>query len=169
LHKLGERDEARRQLQQAVEEGRDISAADSARTQLRVDLVDYHKALADALLDQGASAGAKENYEKAAAMAESLVAATPSDLRLRYKLADTYSSLGHYHATLAARLRTPSSERAAHWQEARDWLQKSLAVWDGWSAHGVSSAFNTTKREQVTRAVAQCEANLIKLSANPHR
>jgi serine/threonine protein kinase/predicted negative regulator of RcsB-dependent stress response len=169
LHKLGELDEARRQLQQAVEEGRNISAADPARTQLRVDLVDYHKALADALLDQGASAGAKENYEKAAAMAESLVAATPSDLRLRYKLADTYSSLGHYHATLAARLRTPSSERAVHWQEARDWLQKSLAVWDGWSAHGVSSAFNTTKREQVARAVAQCEANLTKLSATPHR
>jgi serine/threonine protein kinase len=169
LHKLGELDEARRQLQQAVEEGRNISAADPARTQLRVDLVDYHKALADALLDQGASAGAKENYEKAAAMAESLVAATPSDLRLRYKLADTYSSLGHYHATLAARLRTPSSERAVHWQEARDWLQKSLAVWDGWSAHGVSSAFNTTKREQVARAVAQCEENLTKLSANQHR
>jgi len=53
--------------------------------------------------------------------------------------------------------------------ESRDRLKKSLAVWDGWSAHDLSSAFNNTKRRQTARAVAQCEAALGKLSANPDR
>ena len=53
--------------------------------------------------------------------------------------------------------------------EAGGWLKKSLAVWNGWSAHGVSSAFNTTKHKQAARAIAQCEAALAKISANPDR
>ncbi len=169
LHRLGERDEARRQLQQATEAQQAICAADPTRTQFRVDLLDSHNALAAALIDQGDLAGAKENYEKAVALAENLMLATPSDLRIRYKLADTYSNFGHYHTTLATRLRTSSSEHIAHWQEARGWLNKSLGVWDGWGAHGVSSIFNISRREQVAHSLAQCEAALAKLSVSPQR
>src|SRR5262249_33425878 len=101
-------------------------------------------------------------------LAESLMTAKSSDLRLRYVLADNYSALGRYHTTLATRLRTPS-ERIDHWQEARNWLNKSLSMWDDWGAHGASSVFNTSRREQVARALAQCDAALAKLSANPRR
>jgi len=169
LHKLGERDEARRQLQQAVEEQQAISAADPARAEFRADLLEFHQALAAALRDQGAWAGAKENYEKAVVLAERLMQAAPSDLRLRYRLADVYSSFGHYYITLARRPHAPYSERFAHWQAARDWLHKALGVWDGWNAHGVSSVFNTSRREQVAHALTQCEAALAKLTANPPR
>jgi len=63
---------------------------------------------------------------------------------------------------------TALPQRFANWRLTRDWAQKSLAVWDGWEMHGgVSSVFNTTRREHVACALAQCDAALSLLTVSP--
>jgi len=86
---------------------------------------------------------------------------------VRWRLADSYTGLSRYHATRAAA--APPAERLNHWREARNWAQQSLSLWEGWSRHAPSTGFDTRRREQAARAVAECEAALAKLGAGQPR
>ncbi|MCI0392653.1 MAG: protein kinase, partial [Acidobacteria bacterium] len=169
LRRLGERHSALEHARQSFEIVESLAAKDPTNAPLQTDLYHSLMALAESQLSLNDHDAALEDYHRALVIAENSATAHPANIYLRWHLADAYSGLGQFHAILAAHSRTPSAERIAHWQAARDWLNKSLSVWDGWSAHGVSSVFNITKREQVARALARCEAALDKLSANPHR
>jgi hypothetical protein len=110
---------------------------------------------------------ALENYRRAMAIAET--AAHPTDMYARWRLADAYSSIGQYHITFASHPSASSADRLARLREARVWLSKSPEVWDGWSRRGVSSVFNTSRRERAARALAQCDATINRLTALPAR
>jgi len=169
LRRLGDRQGALEQVRQSLEILQPLAAKDPTDGELQNDLHAAFTALADTLLNAGDRAGALEHYRQALTLAETSAAAKPADLYAQWRLADSYASLGQYHATLAAAPKAPLTERIASWREARAWRQKSLAVWDGWGQHAVSSVFNTTRREQAARALAQCEAALTKLGTTPER
>ncbi|MGE0129913.1 MAG: protein kinase [Blastocatellales bacterium] len=169
LRKMGDMQGALQQLRQSLEITQALAARRPANEELQADLREVLLALGETLLAAGDHAGALEHYQRARAIAEPAANAHPADLYLRWRLADAYSGLGRFHATLAAHPRTPSAQRGARWQEARDWLNKSLAVWDGWGAHAVSSVFNTTRRDQAARALANYETQIAKLSNQSHR
>jgi hypothetical protein len=71
--------------------------------------------------------------------------------------------LNRYHAARA--IAAPPAERLNHWREARHYAQQSLSLWEGWSQHATSTSFDTRRREQAARALAECDATLAKLGA----
>jgi len=87
-----------------------------------------------------------------------------ADLYVRWRLADSYSGLSRYHASRA--VASTAAERLDHWREARQYAQKSLRLWEGWSRNAASTSFDRLRREQATSAVAACDAALSKLSAD---
>src|SRR5262249_9186541 len=125
-------------------------------------------AQADAMLDAGDSVSALDHYSQALSVAETLSGAAKSDVYARWRLADSYAGLAKLHESLAANPKATPIERVAHQGEACSWRRKALEVWDSWNQYGVSSGFNTAKREQAAQALAQCEAALAKFSASAH-
>jgi hypothetical protein len=115
----------------------------------------------------GNSGAAMEHSRQALALAEQEALACSTSLYARWRLADSYSSLGKLYEALAAAPKTAPEQSRSHRSEACAWRQKALEVWDSWTQHGVSSVFNTTKREQAARSLAQCETALARLNAAP--
>ena len=44
-----------------------------------------------------------------------------------------------------------------HWQEARNWYQKSLDIWQDLRNHGTLTKPDTDKPDEVTREIAQLD------------
>ena len=169
LRRLGDRSGARHHLRQSAEQLQLLLAGRPAHAGLQLDSHWTGLAQAELLLDDGHRAEALTEYRAALALASKITADRPHDLLWQWRLAESHASLGQYYTTLAAHPRTPSAQRLAHWREARLSLSQALAVWDGWGTYGVSSVFNTTRRERAARALAQCDAALSQLTALPAR
>jgi non-specific serine/threonine protein kinase/serine/threonine-protein kinase len=133
LRKLGMRSEALQQARQALERRLSVAA---------------HLAVGDAELDLGNRPAALEHYRLALAMAEKQVAAVPRDMVLRDQLGRAYQRLGNYHET------------ANDLRAARDWYEKALDVWRGWTKYGISSPYNVRREREAARMIARCEARL---------
>lgn len=65
-----------------------------------------------------------EGYQKALAISEELVAADPENTNRSVTLANIYRGLGEYFELLGK-----NEKRVEDWREAKNWHQKSLAVW----------------------------------------
>jgi hypothetical protein len=120
-------------------------------------------------LTQESGGAAMEYSRQALALAEQEASARSTNLYARWRLADSYSSLGKLYEATASSPKTSPELRRAHFSEACAWRRKALEVWDSWNQYGVSSNFNTARREQAARALAHCDTALTKLSANSHR
>jgi len=163
LERMGDRQGAHQHLRQALETFEKLAARDPADVKMHAELQATLNALGDFALRAGDTADAQEHYRRAVAIGEAAVAATPSYLYSQWRLADSYLRFGQLHAKLATGSGRPKAERAANQREACAWHQKTLALWDRWSQQAVSSPFNTSRRDQAARALAQCEAALTAL------
>jgi tetratricopeptide (TPR) repeat protein len=160
LRRRGDRQGALESLRQSLKTLQVMSDQSPANAEVHAGRHAALLGLGETLLEMGNHPAAQQHYRQAIAQAEASSSVQPPDLRALWRLADSYSGFGRFHATLAAKPKTPAAQRADAWREARAWYQKSLDAWDGWGRHGVSSVFNTTKREQVARDLARCEAAL---------
>ncbi|NOT62496.1 MAG: serine/threonine protein kinase [Acidobacteria bacterium] len=158
LLRLGRRAEALQNLRLALAVGRDLWQRDAANTRNRASLHAVVLALAVAELQTGDHDNALTHFREALTLAETPPVESSSDLAVRWRLADSYAGLSRYHSTRAAA--TTNAERSNHWREARRFAQQSLALWEGWSKHAPSTAFDTRRREEATRAVASCDLAL---------
>lgn len=158
LRNLGDRHGAIQHLRQSLDMRQQAPAAYAANPELQALKHAALRALGGLLLDTGDTAGALDHNRQALAIAEAASDSISTDLYARWRLADSYSSLGDYHARLAANPRNTPEQRLGDWREARSWYEKSLVLWDEWTRHAVSSVFNTTRREQAARAVERCDA-----------
>lgn len=156
-------------LREALEELQKLSAEKPSNAELQSDLHATLIALADALIETGERAEALDRDNQSLALAEKMAASNQADLYAQWRLANSYSGLGRHYASLASAPTSRLAERIGNWKQARDWRQKALGVWDEWSRRAVSSAFNSTRREQAARAVAQCQTMLEKLAATAQR
>jgi eukaryotic-like serine/threonine-protein kinase len=156
----GDHREALRHLRQSLQALQDWSAAHSTNFLVEADLHATLNGIAAVLLDTGDLAGAGEHCRLALATADADVAAHPMDARAIWRLADSYTSFGRLHAALASRPALAPTEKVEAWREALSWHQKAFDVWDGWSRHSLSTAFNITKRDAAARAIARCDAVL---------
>jgi tetratricopeptide (TPR) repeat protein len=125
--------------------------------------------LAELLQEMGDAAAAMEYGRQALALAEQEARVLSTSLYARWRLADSYASLGRLYETMAAAPKTSPEQRHAHRREACMWRRKALEIWDSWNQYGVSSVFNATKREQAARELTQCDATLVRLNAAPQR
>jgi serine/threonine protein kinase len=165
LRKLNNRDDALQNLREALEISRQLSAQYSSNPQAQTSLHAALLALADALAETGEHSAALPHYREALRLAEGGAAKARSDVYARWRLADSYAGLGKLYEAMAADAKALAEQRRTHRDEACLWRRKALEVWDGWTQYGVSSVFNTTKREQAAQALSRCEAASIAFRA----
>jgi eukaryotic-like serine/threonine-protein kinase len=163
LRRLGDRQGALQNLLQSLQIWRELSSRDSANSKMRANLHATLLALAETALESGDHNGALEYYRQALTMAETPPVEQSADLYARWRLADSYAGLSRYYAARA--VASPAAERLNNWREARQYAQKSLSLWEGWSRHAASTSFDRGRREQAERAVAACDAALAKPTA----
>lgn len=168
LERMGDRQNARENLNQALDILKRLAAQDEANVRIQADLYMTLQALGDFDLRTGNLSLAEEYYLQALALTE-LESANNSSVYAMWRLADAYSGLGRYWAAKAVGERAKTDERISCWQRARAWREKSLKVWNEWPTHAVSSVFDITRREQAARALAECDSALAKLNASSGR
>ena len=71
-----------------------------------------------------------------------------------------YLHLGAAHAALAGSTDLAASQRREHWRVARDFFQRSLAIWRDMQQRGILTADNVPKLNEMVREVAECDAAL---------
>ncbi len=159
----GDRQAAVQNLQQA----RQMLAAASPQSMARigVPIHTFYISIGGLMLEMGDATGALEYYRMALPMALEAVSKNASHLGLQQSLADCYEGLGKHQITLASVQEMIVEKRIEAWREARDLYLKSLSVWREWPKRGVSSPFNLSRTEQATRAIAECDAAINRLSA----
>jgi tetratricopeptide (TPR) repeat protein len=163
----GDREDSRQNLQQARQALLNASPTEMAR--IGMDIHSLYIGVGESLLEMGDVPGAMEYYQKALTLAEEAVAKQPAQIHRWRDLADCYEGLGKHSVKLATAPGLTAETRISAWRTARDWFQKSLALWRSWSQNGASSPFNLNRAEQAARALAQCEAALARLNAEPRR
>jgi tetratricopeptide (TPR) repeat protein len=163
--KLGDHRNALNTMRASLGKVRALMAKRPGNVALQGDLYDALMASSNLLLETGAREEASNQLRQAVALAEELAKARPSDLYWQWRLADACSALGRYHGSLGSDSRRAAQARLASLGEARAWQQKALDVWDNWSRQAVSSVFNTTRRQDAVRALAQSDAALASLKA----
>ena len=161
--KLGDRQGALKDLRQAQTIWQTLMTRDPANLDGSAGQHATLLALAELLQEIGDDGAALEHGRLALALAEKEAKTQSTSLYARWRLADSYSSLGGLYEAMASK--ASSEQRRSHRAEACAWRRKALEVWDSWDQYGVSSVFNTAKREKAARSLAQCEAALAKLRA----
>jgi tetratricopeptide (TPR) repeat protein len=162
LQRLGDRQTAQQNLRQSLGIWELLVKRDSANQKTQGDMHTTLLALADSRLESGDHTEALELYQRALKIAENPPVEQSADVYVRWRLADSYSGLSRYHSSLAAT--TPADERQSHWREARQYSEKSLRLWEGWSLKAKSSSFDQLRRDQAARAVEACDVALAKTS-----
>jgi len=160
LQRLGDRQGALQNLQQARQVWQELWDRDTSNLKTRAELHATLLLLAEALLKSGDHNGSLEQYRQALTLAETPSVEQSADLYVRWRLADSFAGLSHYYATRAKA--ASAAERHALWQEARQYAQQSLALWEGWAQHAASSNFDRHRREQAIQTLATCDAALAK-------
>src|SRR5580700_10431216 len=90
--------------------------------EVRVNLGDFFRRHSQ--LDRAA-----ENYSRAAAIVEPLLAAHPDQQEPRYPVAGAYFGMGEIAALRAGRPSQSRNEQRAKWNEANSWYQRSADAW----------------------------------------
>jgi tetratricopeptide (TPR) repeat protein len=112
----------------------------------RQQLVRGYNQMGALLLHAGDTAGAIEYHRRALALAEDLMASSPSNVLSKRDLADTYEGLGK------------SIERQDR-REAQSWYRKSLDIWNSWPGFAASSRMDVARRKQAEQAVARLDGS----------
>jgi len=122
---------------------------------------DHHGA---ALLKLGKTEDAQKEFDQSLALIEPLFRANSDNQEVRYALAQTYTRQGSVAVKLAEQTRAPA-EKLAHWQAAREWLQKSLNIWSKVSnpARMSTSGLEVMLPGEVSRRLAECDAQIASL------
>ena len=68
--------------------------------------------------------------------------------------------LARTYAALAGTKNVPTTEQREHWRSARDMYARSLEIWQDMQKHSILTGEYTAKPEEVTRAIAKCDAAL---------
>ena len=84
------------------------------------------------------------------AVTEDFLRQAPANLYLQRYRADTQEALGRYYLALAAR-------RPELRVEARNWFQKSLALWQDWTARNLAIPYAARRQRQAAAYLASCD------------
>jgi hypothetical protein len=85
--------------------------------------------------------GALEHYLAGLAVTEEFLRRAPANLYFQRYRADTQEALGRYYLALAAR-------RPELRVEAHTWFQKSLALWQDWTARNLATPYAARRQRQ---------------------
>jgi serine/threonine protein kinase/tetratricopeptide (TPR) repeat protein len=160
LQRLGEAEAAKGDKQAALNDyGKALALREAAMTstadnpRAREDLSSLYADLGTARVDLGDYTGATEAGSKAVALAEEISAQARNGTKTRVSLAFRYADLGKIYLA-AAQAQKNRNLRS----RARDYLGRSLAIWQELRDKGLLAATNARQLDEVSRQIAKCEA-----------
>jgi hypothetical protein len=109
-----------------------------------------HRDIGNVLQASDDEKGALEHYLAGLAVTEDFLRRAPANLYFRRYRADTQEALGRYYLALAAR-------RPELRMEARNWFQKSLALWQDWTARNLAIPYAARRQRQAAAYLASCD------------
>lgn len=146
-----------------------LTLADSAARQeptslkVRQALSLYHYRLGDCFKQLNNTAEAVEHLQRAVALRESLAAEPGANVTAQLDPAFAYILLAELSAMRATDETTPRAVRLAHWQTARQWSEKSLALFLKLRDKGLLPAKHAAKPGELAQQLAESERALAKL------
>ena len=150
LYRLGKNQEALQKLALALETIKSLSHREPDDLSLIDDTCRTHRHIGNVLLASRNQKGAEENYRQALAASEELIRRGPSSLYFQRQHADCLEALGKYYLSLA-------TGRPKLKPEARTWFQKSLALWQDWTARKLATPYAARRQKQAAAYVASCD------------
>src|SRR5262249_12674703 len=105
-------------------------------------------------------ASALDAYHQSTAIFESLAAADPKDTNLQVNLASYSQGFGEFYLEWASIDQASPTVRQNRLQEARQWLQRSRAIWLALKQRTPADVRNQRELERNTAKLAECEAAL---------
>ena len=146
----------------------DLAAKNAADAELQMRKAWAYYRLSDVQTLSGEIEHAIENAEHAQSILEPLTSANPNNSTAAKYLAVVYSQSGKCYASQATAHNISHSQRTDYWHEARDWYQKSLAIWQELKSKGKLSGVDEKKPDEVTDEIQKCDEVLTKLPARSH-
>jgi tetratricopeptide (TPR) repeat protein len=166
--RLGEADAANHDLKSALENYRKALAireatltADSSNARARDDVSSIYADIGNVLSALSDHAGAVAAFVKAVPLAEEVSAQSPTNMRLRARLALRYLEAGK---SCEQNARPGAADAQTHYRQAKDYLGKSLSIWQDLRSRGTLSPTDSNKPEEVIKEIAKCDAALAKIS-----
>jgi eukaryotic-like serine/threonine-protein kinase len=150
LHKLGKNREALQKLTTGLETMKSLAGAEHDALSLADAVARIHRDIGNVLLTGDDEKGALEHYLAGLAITEEFLRRAPANLYFQRYRADTQEALGRYYLALAAR-------RPELRVEARTWFQKSLALWQGWTARNLAIPYAARRQRQATAYLASSD------------
>jgi len=151
---------ALKHFRQAAEIDEKMAAADPKDVSPRRHLVGDYSRIGKALWVLGDLSGCLSAHTKSQVLAESNRASDPQDVEAESDLAEVYYNLARYHAGIAAKPATSSSQRRSSLQLAIPWYEKSLKVWNEMRAHGTLSGDDILKPDKLAEELAKLRTSL---------
>jgi eukaryotic-like serine/threonine-protein kinase len=135
-------------------------------TAMQADLALIHAEIGSSLAKLGKPGQAAEDFQRALGIVESMTSAKPNLLEAQYVLAYTYAGLGELSQNLASDRRRSRQQRIQDWNQARNWLQHSLDIWQKIPYPGMRTpmGFECSSPRVVTRELARCEVAMAELA-----
>ena len=96
----------------------------------------------------------------AVSLAEQVASQAPSNARLRARLALRHFEIGKIHARLAESGGRSEADRKFEWQQAREDLVQSSAIWRQLQDNRTLIPLDVSKPDEVTHEIAKCDAAL---------
>jgi len=143
----------------------ELAAKNPTNTELQMRKEWGYYRLSDLESLSGDISHAIENAEHASSVFESLVAANPQNSTAAKYLAVVYAQLGKCHTLAASSSATIPNQRINHWRAAREWLQKSLEIYQDIQRKGSLASADTKKPDEVASEISKCDDALKKLGA----
>jgi serine/threonine-protein kinase len=148
LQKLGNRTEALKELESAVERLQRLARQNPDDVRVPEYLGLALHTLAAHRLEMGDRTGAGQDLERSLGLLEPLYQANPRKLTRLRDLADCYRVFGNLHAS------------RSEWPAAHAWYRKSLELWQRWGEVGTSSVYDRQRREAAALLVAKAAGNI---------
>jgi eukaryotic-like serine/threonine-protein kinase len=152
--------EARSPFGKSVEILGELTAKNPDNALMRYNQGLSYLALSTFLVDTGEVPAAIENALRAAKIGEALVAIDSNNASTRSMLAASYAQLGRSNVILASRTETPADQRMTYWREAKNWYEKSLAIYQELRNKGTLSGADAKKPDELAAEIATCDAAL---------
>lgn len=118
----------------------------------------------ETLLKLGDWTAALEHFRQAVALAERAPAHAPAMSGTDRQVALSYFHIGETYAQMVASANTPRHQRPQHWRKARQAYQHSLELFQELQRKGALTQEYASKPDEITRAIARCDAALAKLN-----
>ncbi len=160
LAKSGDAEGARQYYEKSRALVNELLANDPRNTTYLMTLRGNYQRMVELLLTTGEIAGALEDAGKELAIDNQILAINPASADAPRNQALAHAQIGKAYTLQASRTSNPLMEQQQNWRAARSEYQESADIWQDLRNKGKLSNPDATKSEEITRALAECDAAL---------